>query len=400
LKNTYFARQPIMDTQRRTVGYELLYRNSVQNTFPGIDKNYATKRLLTDYFLGSHEILGNRLGVVNFPYDSLLDKTPELFPKDSLLIEIQEDCPPTDELLEVIKELSGKGYKIALDNFIPSPDWKEFLPYINLIRFDIQSVPIRKVTPFMYRLYRTKIKFLAEKVETYEEFIQAKQAGFHYFQGFFFAKPEMFAHKSIQPLRSSIVSLFQAIHKAEVDYYEIEELITRDVSLSYKLLRYVNSSSTVLAEITSFHQALAYLGEDRLKKFVSLVALSTIRDNKPDSLYSLSLQRAWLCQSLCTYLELHAIRNKAYIVGLFSLLDSLLDQPLADILETIPLDREISEALLELKGVLGTILNLVRSYERTEWERVDLLADDLGILPLAMKECYEDSIVWISEFYR
>ena len=389
-----------MDSEKRTVGYELLFRNGPRNSFPGVDAEYATNLLLSNYFLGnSTNLLGNKLGSVNFPYKSLLERTPALFPKQSLMIDIQEDCPPTDELLGAVKELSAKGYKIALDNFVPSPEWKEFFPYINLIRFDLHVLPVGKVIPFMQRLKGTKIKFLAEKVETYQEFVKAKDAGFQYFQGYFFNKPEMIQHRMIQPSLLTIVQLCKAISKDEFDYDEVERLVMLDVTLSYKLLRYVNSTSSISTEIKSFHQALAYLGEEKLRKFVSLVAISTIEGNKPESLYNLSLQRAKLCERLSSTINRPTNLSQAFLVGLFSLLDSLLDQPLDEIIDAIPIDKELSSALLSHEGTLGQILTLVIAYEHADWDKVDILTEGLGIIPAIMTQCYEESLVWVEELF-
>ncbi|GLO62672.1 histidine kinase [Vibrio sp. MACH09] len=399
MKNSYFARQPIMNRDRKTVGYELLYRDGPRNSFPEVDAEYATKLLLSNYFLsGSNAVLDNKLGSVNFPYQSILNRLPALFPKNALMIDILSDCPPTEELLDAVKELSERGYKIALDNFIPSKEWIDFLPYINLIRFDLRVLPIAKIAPLIRRLQKSKIKFLAEKVETYEEFVNARQAGFHYFQGYFFRKPEMIQTKAIQPSFLTIVHLCKAIAQDEVDYDEVEKLITVDVTLSYKLLRYVNSTSSISSEIKSFRQALAYLGKDKLKKFVSLVAISTVKNDKPDSLYSLSLQRAKFCELLSETVSRNH-KSQAFLMGLFSLLDSLLDQPLDDVIDAIPIEKEIKLGLLEHSGVLGEILTLVIAYDKAEWDQVDVLTEKLGVIPSITAQFYEDSMVWVEELF-
>jgi EAL and modified HD-GYP domain-containing signal transduction protein len=184
LKYSYIARQPILDSDRKTFGYELLFRDGPKNTFPEIDPDKATSRLLSDHFLSTHyQTLGNHVGFVNFPYQSLVNLVPTLFPSDSLVVEVLEDCEPTSELLDAIKKMATQGYRIALDDFVPSKEWQPFLPYVSFIKFDIRIVPIAKAGLFISKLRGSKIKFLAEKVETYDEFEQAKKAGFDYFQG-------------------------------------------------------------------------------------------------------------------------------------------------------------------------------------------------------------------------
>ncbi|WP_150141614.1 YuxH family protein, partial [Candidatus Enterovibrio escicola] len=162
MKYSYIARQPILDKSKRTVGYELLFRDGPKNTFPAIDPEHATSRLLSDHFLSTHyATLGDKLGFVNFPYQSLINKVPTLFPPESLVVEILEDCEPTAELLEAVKEMAGLGYKIALDDFVPSKEWRPFLPCISIIKFDIQAVPLEKAKLFIDRLTGSNIQFLA-----------------------------------------------------------------------------------------------------------------------------------------------------------------------------------------------------------------------------------------------
>ena len=398
MKHSYIARQPILDKDKHTVGYELLFRDGPKNTFPDIDPEQATSRLLSDHFLSTHyETLGDKLGFVNFPYQSLLNKVPTLFPSDSLVVEILENCPPTKELLMAVKEMAALGYKIALDDFVPSKEWKSFLPYISMIKFDIRQVPIEKARMFMLRLSGSNIVFLAEKVETYEEFEQAKAAGFDYFQGYFFSKPEMISRKSLEPSFMTVVQLLTEISKPNIDYTTIEALISKDVTLSYKLLAFVNSSSIVRSKIQSFKQALVYLGEDKIRKFVSLVALASSQNSKPDYLYGLSIQRARYCELLASNLTIKLEPGHAFLTGMFSLLDSLLDRPLEQILEEISIDETIKLAIITNKGILGDLLVLTKAYEHAEWDEVHLRCKALGLDQDTLSQCYDLSVKWTAD---
>ncbi|PWI33929.1 histidine kinase [Vibrio albus] len=398
MKYSYVARQPILDRDRKMLGYELLFRDGPKNTFPEIEPERATSILLSEQFFGlDYNTIGNKIGFVNFPYQSLINQIPTLFPKKKIVVEILEDCAPTEELLDAVKQLNVKGYKMALDDFVPSPEWIPFLPFIHLIKFDIRIVPIHKAVKFINRLKDTKIEFLAEKVETYEEFHQAREAGFHYFQGYFFSKPEILQQKAIDPSFLTVVQLCKAISKSEVDYDEVERIISVDVSLSYKLLRYVNSSSAISSKISSFHQALAYLGEERLKKFVSLVAIANVQENKPEFLYVLSILRAKFCELLLSKVQKSADKSQGFLTGMFSLLDSILDQPLDIIVESIPVDNVIKQALLHHKGILGDILSLYIAYEHADWDTVSKLSDKLGTSSEDLLDCYEQSTIWAEE---
>ncbi|ARC92670.1 histidine kinase [Vibrio coralliilyticus] len=398
MKNSYIARQPILNRDKQTVGYELLFRDGPKNTFPEIDPEHATSRLLSDHFLNTHyETLGDKLGFVNFPYQSLINRVPTLFPSENFVIEILEDCPPTEELLDAIKDMAAKGYTIALDDFIPNKEWRPFLPYVSLIKFDIRLVPIEKAHAFMKRLEGSNIRFLAEKVETYEEFEQAKKAGFEYFQGYFFSKPEMISKKALEPSFMTVIQLLTEISKDEIDYKAIESLISKDLSLSYKLLTFVNSSAIVQTQIQSFHQALVYLGEDKLRKFISLVSLASTQDSKPDYLYGLSIQRARFCELIGEKLQVELEPGQAFLTGMFSLLDSLLDKPLDVIVTEIPIEETVKLALTQNEGILGSILMLTEAYELADWEEVSDLSESLGLNPQDLSKSYDASVKWTAD---
>ncbi|KJR21655.1 histidine kinase [Vibrio navarrensis] len=398
MKYSYVARQPILNRNKKTIGYELLFRDGPKNTFPEVEPELATSRLLSDHFLSTHySTLGDKLGFVNFPYQSLLNLVPTLFPKESLVVEILEDCPPTDELLEAVKTLHRAGYRIALDDFVPNRAWKRFLPFIHIIKFDIRIVPIDKAAVYIGSLARLNIEFLAEKVETYQEYEQAIEAGFHYFQGYFFSKPEMIQKKKLNPSFLTVVQLCKEIADEPIDFNEVERLFSIDVTLSYKLMTYVNSGYTLAAKIKSFRQALIYLGEDRLRRFISLVAVASVQEDKPDSLYALAVQRARACELLLGYTKAQYDPGQAFLTGLFSLLDSLLDQPLNDILNDIPVDEEVKTALIEREGLLGYLLSMIIAYEQADWELASRYQQQLDISENQLCKAYSQATSWTQE---
>ncbi|WP_165310889.1 EAL and HDOD domain-containing protein [Vibrio ziniensis] len=401
MKYSYIARQPILDADRKTFGYELLFRDGPKNTFPEIDPDKATSMLLSDHFLSTHyQTLGNHIGFVNFPYQSLVNLVPTLFPSDSLVVEVLEDCEPTAELLGAIKKIAKQGYSIALDDFVPSKEWQPFLPYVSYIKFDIRIVPIAKASVFISKLKGSKIKFLAEKVESYEEFEQAKKAGFELFQGYFFSRPEVIQRKALQPTFLTIVQLCKEIAKEEMDYKELESLIARDLSLSYKLLTFVNASSIVSSKIQSFKQALVYLGEQRLRQFISLVAIASTDSSKPNYLYGLSIQRARFCQLAWCKSGQRGDSDLAFLTGMFSLLDCLLDQSIETIVDIIPIDETVKTALTKGEGSLGKILSLSKAYEHAAWDQVSTLADSLNLNDAVLSQCYDEALQWSADLLQ
>jgi len=401
LQYSYVARQAIFNNKKNIHGYELLFRDGPENFFPRIDPDQATSRLLSEHFLTLHNRIANgRLTFVNFSYKSLLSKIPTLLPKEQLIIEILEDCPPTRELLDTIIDISQQGYKLALDDFIPSSEWKPFLPYINYIKLDITEVPCDKAKILIENLTKTDIKFIAEQVETYEDYQQCLSAGFHLFQGHFFSTPEMIKKEKIDPSLVATLQLCKEIAKPHIDFNHIENVISKDVSLSYKLLTLVNNSPKVLVEIHSFKQAIAYLGEYRLRQFISLIAIAACACGKPRHLFTLSLQHAYFCEEISKQVLNKTEPGSAFLTGIFCFLDSIMDQPLDELLAEIPIDHEIKNALLNRKGLLGHILALALAYDHANWDDVSSLTHTLSISLETTAKCYDIAITTVAEVSR
>lgn len=400
LQYSYIARQPILDTNKQLVAYELLFRDGPNNKFPDIEPEKATSRLLSEHFFTVHNTDAQSVKTyVNFPYQSILNLVPLLLPKENLVIEILEDCQPTDALLTAVKTLHSKGYTMALDDFIPSSSWKPFLPYISVIKFDIRIVSIAKAKIIIERLKHAPITFLAEKVETHTEFQCAVDAGFTLFQGYFFSKPEMIQTRKMDPSVLTVVQLCKEISKPTIDFDTIETLISRDIGLSLKLLSIVNSSPNVLTPINSFKQAIVYLGEQKLRKFISLLAIASTAEDKPQYLYTLSIQTARFCELIATQARLPIEPGAAFLTGMLTYLDSLLDQPLADILRQMPIDKLVKDALLQEQGQLGLLIRLAKNYEQADWSRVHKCASELN-LNMAQVACsYDAAIAWTSELF-
>ncbi|WP_375749720.1 EAL and HDOD domain-containing protein [Vibrio sp. HN007] len=392
---SYVARQPILNSDRKTVAYELLFRNGKRNTFPNVDPEIATSKILTEQFMTyQNSSLEDKIGFVNFSYKSILSHTPTVLPKDKVVIEILEDCKPTPEMLSELGELKKSGYKLALDDFIPTKEAEAFYPLVDIIKFDLRQTTINECSQFIKEYQNYDIEFLAEKVETYEEFEQAKEADFHLFQGYFFSKPEVIEQKTIKPSIFTIVELCKQISEPEVDFAEVEKIISCDVTLSFKLLRFVNSTAYIVSPIDSFKQALSYLGEDRLRQFVSLVALAAVDENKPEALYSLSIQRARFCQLMTQRYGSKYNPSHGFICGLFSLLDSLLDQDLGSIINSIPIDDTIRNALLKRQGLLGYILELSIAIEKANWKRAIAISNKIKAPDRVVSDCYQQAIRW------
>ncbi len=385
MRDTYVARQPILNAKRQTLGYELLFRDGENNAYPShIDSNRATYRLIVENFLslGTNPALEKSRCFINFPQESLLRELPLALPKDKVVIEVLETCTPNDELYAAIKKLSAAGYLIALDDFVYSPEWERFLPFVQIVKLDIMAMGLDDACTFVKeRLSKgVRRKFLAERVETEEEFLTARSAGFTFFQGYFFGKPEISRKGYLSPEQLIAMELFREVCQPDVDFAKVEKIVAKDVSLSYQLLRFVNTMSDRLeVSISSFRQALIYLGQDKLKIFVSLAVASFISTTKPKELYNLSLQRAQFCQLMARDNPFNQYSDQAFLIGLFSMLDALLDVSLNELVEQLPLCASIKLALLERQGPYGQLLQLEECYERADWYGVKNACQQLNI---------------------
>ncbi len=399
---SYVARQPIFNRQQKTVGYELLFRDGEANAFPDVDLNTATCRLIVEnYFAGGqNKALSSGRSFINFPQQSLESLVPTMLPKEQIVVEVLESCEPTDALFSAIQRLKQLGYIIALDDFVPSARWRRFLPLVHIVKLDLFQMTVTEACAFVVANRSRKIRFLAEKVETHEEYEQCLAAGFHLFQGYYFSKPELMKQKRIDGTQLNTVRILQELCCSDVDFNRVELLVCSDLTLSYLLLRYVNASTQGrrVKEITSFKQALIYLGEDKLRQFVSLVATAHAAINKPNELHTQSILRAKMSESLAQFGGRKDLSHQAFLSGLFSRLDSLLDTPIEEVVTLLPLSNAVQDALLKKEGKLGVMLNLLDAYDLAEWERVDQCCELLRITPAQVGRAYEEALRW-SQIY-
>lgn len=372
---THIARQPILNSNKRLFAYELLYRGINELSMPIIGGERATTALLTSSFLteGLQKISSNKPCFINFTEDLLVQNIAENFPKNKIYIEILEDVRPTPEVIEACTNLKKKGYKLALDDFVYD---KKLLPLIELadiIKFDFQLSSIDEINKALYYLSQYKIQFLAEKVETHEEFARALKLGFKYFQGYFFAKPELIQIREVTSSKISLLHLLAEINQKSISTDRMTAIISSDVSLSYRLLRYINSAYFyLLYEIDSIAHAVAYLGENEIRRFVSLIAISEISSNKPMELVRLAAVRAKFCELLSIRSPKKTDPHELFMLGLFSLLPAMLDGSMSEILEKLPLSNDIKLALNRNEGELSTFLDAVVFYERQKKEECRL----------------------------
>jgi c-di-GMP-related signal transduction protein len=393
----YVARQPIFKRNRKIYGYELLFRGGITNAFPGIDGDTATSKLLSNTFftMGMERVSAGKKAFINFTQDLLVRKYPLMFPKETVTVEVLENVVPDLEVIEACSEIAEKGYEIALDDFIYEEALEPLIKLSRVIKIDFLITPMDEIAEYVEKLSPYHVKFLAEKVETHEVFQQAFDMGFSYFQGYFFSKPQILQSRDVAPSKINLLQLMVETNKEDMEFEDLEKIIIRDVSISYKLLRYINSAYfRRLREISSIKQAIVLLGQEGIRSFISLIIMAKLASKKPVELLRSSIIRARMCEMLGKGSRSPVDTSELFTLGLFSLLDAILDQEMEKLMEKLPLSEPIKKALINHEGPLTPFLDLVKSYETGEWESFSEAVSKVGIAEEKVPEYYLDAIGW------
>jgi len=398
----YTARQAILNRKENVVAYELLYRGGPENIFPAIDPHKATSKLVMRTHLnqGLAVVTSGKPALINFSEESLLTGLPLILPPKEVMIEILETVTPSEEVYQACLTLYHQGYHLALDDFVYKPEWNRFLKIVKLIKFDIQATPLDEIAPLIHKLRsRKNLKVLAEKIETKEEFLQAKKLGFHFFQGYYFCKPEMSENKEIDSSHVVLVKLMQECVSMQLNINRLTDLFSRDVALSFKLFKYINSGVLPLTQkVTSIKNALVYLGEEETKKLILLLSAGILAKDKPQELIRMAIVRAKFCE-LMTKKTMPELGDAGFMVGLFSLLGAILDAPLQKILATLPLAPEVISALThDGPSSLKYILNSVSCYEQGSWYKTKRNAEMVRVNYDELTGYYQSALVWANKY--
>jgi c-di-GMP-related signal transduction protein len=399
----FVARQAIFDQNRRVHGYELLFRTTADcNEFDAAAGTQATAEVISNclFAVGLDNLRGGKTAFVNFDRRMLLQEWYKTLPPKSTVIELLETITPDAEVLAACRSLSKQGYRIALDDFVFHAGYERLLDVVNLVKIEVASIP-RTEQEEMIRVYHArKLKVVAEKVETYEQFEWARKAGYDLFQGYFFARPALMRGQQILATKVNYLRLLREVQRPELDFNRLGALISEDVAFSYKLIRYASSALfSRRGRIQSIRQALVTLGEDNIRRWASLVTLLKVAEDKPGELVACSLVRAKFCE-LMGQLVQAGLQEPAFLMGLFSMLDALLDRPLGEALAEVRLAPRITEALLGIASEgdpLTTLYKLARRYEAADWEEVDRLVEELKTPANLALQAYGDAVQWANE---
>ena len=387
----FIGRQPIFNTLEQVYSYELLYRNgNGKNEFPEIDSDLATVDVIINSFfsIGFEELANGRPCFINFTENLLMSDIFDHLNPSKVVVEILEDVPITKMLIRRVKELKAKGYRIALDDFIMQADvkyYQELFKYTDIIKVDffISTEEERHQIEERVKNEFPHIALLAEKVETREQYQEAIQIGYKLFQGYFFMQPQIIRGNEIPANLLQYYRVIALLRMEEPDIDHIAEGIEHDIALSYKLMQLINSSSKrSKSKIRSIKQAILHLGLEDLKKWIYIL---TFRESQKynsagtfDELMKTSLCRAKMCELLAKY---NRKRNTSeyFLVGMFSLIDALLQRPMNNILMQLPLSDEVVETISGSSSIMQPYLQLTIALERMDIKMVNGIAEDLEI---------------------
>lgn len=364
--STYTARQAIFDRKNQVVGYELLFRDSKHNQFPDIDPDVATSKLIIQNHI--HDDISalclGKTAYINFNEQCLINKFPLMFDKSEIVIELIGHQSTTARLLKILKFYHEKGYRIALSEYDLDPQWDALFPFISMIKVDMEKTNAKRVAAVLSKLKPFNIQLVAEKVETRFQLQSLAEVGFNYYQGFFYHEPEIIEGKTLAPIKTQMLNLMAETFNTPINFDAIAEIISHDVNLSVGLLKMVNNVATgTRVEIKSLKQAAAYLGEEKLKQFVTILALSQLTSEATEEAAKQALITAKLMASIASSQPaFKEINDLAFITGLLSFIDVILGMPIEDAVKRLPLDDAINRALVEYSGLLGELLVLCRDY--------------------------------------
>lgn len=391
----FVARQPIFDRKGRVFGYELLYRSGNHNYYSAADGDQATTDVIRNSFtvIGLDTLTGGRKAFINFTQNLLTSDWITLLPPKQVVIEILEDITMSSEVWQACARLKKLGYSLALDDFVLEGELQPLIEFADIIKVDFRKCDTSYRAKLIKAIGACRVFLLAEKVETREEYTKAVEEGFKYFQGYYFSKPMIVSGRDIPESRMTYLRIMREIYRSDFSFEQMEQVFKQNLALSYKLLRLVNSAAFGLrCRVHSIKQALVIIGLNEIKKWVSLIAMQSIGEDKPNELVVTALLRANLCEKLAPKIGLAHRSSELFLLGLLSLIDVLVNRPMAEVVTELLLTPELHNALVGKSNRLNEVLNLIIFYEKGDWDHFQTRCKALGVDERDFVQFYLDSL--------
>ncbi len=395
------ARQPIFDQSRSVLGYELLFRTSLENYFHPASGGNTSECVVDNCLLfGLDALTGGRKAFVNFTREALIHDYPMLLPREQIVVEILEDVRPDEQVLAACRRLKNAGYTIALDDFVFSQAGHSLTGFADIIKVDFLTTAPAEREALACQFSPLGVKMLAEKVETQKDIVIAQKMGYTYFQGYFFCKPQMMSAREVPGFKLNYLRMLHAINRTHLDLHEVERILRQEPSLLMKLLRYLNSAYFGLrGEVTSIRHALTLLGENNVRKWMSVVALLDLAEDKPAELVVTSLLRARCCELLARPLRMPERETDLFLLGLLSVMDAVLGRRMVDVLAEMPVVEEVKTALLGSSNRLRTVLDAVIAQEMGNWHHLRICAEQMRLDENLLPQTYLQAVQWQRDIF-
>jgi EAL and modified HD-GYP domain-containing signal transduction protein len=389
------ARQPILDREQHVYGYEILFRNGVEDYFNSDPDLAARSTLDSSLLIGITTLCDNRRAFVNCTREVLFKDLITLLPPTQAIAEILETVEPEDRVIAACKRLKAAGYLIALDDFAPNDPRLPLCEYADIIKIDVRATRPEERAAMIRRFGSAKCKMLAEKIETPQEFHQARDMGFAYFQGYFFCRPELVIGREVPANQLHYVRLLEMVSHSELNVIELEKMLKQEASICYRLLRYLNSPVFGMAlEITSIRHAMAILGEREMRRWIRLVVTVGAAEQTCSELILMGLARARFCELLSDRVQ---SSGDLFLLGLLSVMDAILEVSMEVLLQQVPVERETKAALLGQKSKLQPLYQLMMAHESGNWAETTVLAKQLKLSDEEVSNRWWQALQWAQE---
>ena len=397
--NRFLARQPILTHERHLFSYEILSRYGPENYCRPKPGSALSVNAMDELFLmGIRTMTDGLPAFMNCTREFLVQDYLTLMPRELVVGEILETVPPDDEVINACRRMKKLGYRLALDDYCDLPEMRPLLEYADFVKIDVLLMSEPEQKSILDRCRKHGIPTIAEKVETDQQFHGCRALGYNYFQGYFFCRPQIVGRRSVPANKAVYLELLQAANDPVFNLHRMSMIFKRDVSLSYRLLRYLNSAAFAFrSEIHSIPHALSLLGEHAMRKWISLVSVAALGDEVADSLLRLPLLRAMFCELIGQKVGMVRESNELFLLGLLSVMDALLNLPMSAVLQDIRVDEEIAKALQGLDSRYRPVFEVVLDYESGTWGQLAESCQRIGLHENFLPDLYLRSVTWVSE---
>jgi c-di-GMP-related signal transduction protein len=398
----HLTRQAVFDRHLGVFGYEILLRSGDEDLLLGAAPDRAGAKIVEGSInsIGLGSLLQGKKAFFNMTRRMLAEDLAGLLPPRQTVVEILQTLEPDPAVIDRCKDLKKRGYMIAVDAYTARRNMMPLMTLADIIKVDFRATDESEQASCVQRYGKPSVKLLADRVESHAELDRARRMGYTLYEGPFFCKPQQLVRKEIPAFKLNYLRILQKVNEPEIKYDELDGLIRQDLALSLKLLRYVNSAMFALPQrVDSIRQALALVGISVIRRWVCLLALAAMSEDKPQELIVTSLVRARFCEQIGAAGGMQNVEFELFMVGLLSAVDAILDRPMLEVLNDLPLSADVKQALMGRKEGHGRVLGLALAYERAEWDKLPSAMGNLSLDVTRLPAFYKEAVAWTAQIF-